>query len=490
MPIDNETLGAAVAIAKANPASEQAITNAVNDWLDDHPEATTTVQDGSITKAKLDNNLKVKVDELDSVKSAIEDLEAGSLSAVGASAGQVPTADGDGSWEWSDELPDQLKRINVYIGSVESLTWAERMAYVRNGFGPDMFPVGTQFNVNHGTLGSILFDVVAHNHFKNPNNLQAPTMTLLAHYAIQNAHMCYTQGGVIYGAENGLTAGDYCFTIAGRTSVPADNGKTVYFTLLNNVPVGGQIRFMGAYNKSYSVQRGGVFATPYDTTATETFNFTFTEIQGATNLGTQGTGDLCDGGCVDNGLTDYDISDVRCWLNSDGDVGEWYEAPTLLNSVGYYHNQQTSAGSLMNYYFTMPGFLHDIDQSFLACVGECDYPCASNALYSYSRNTLEAYTLRDKFILPSVCEIGGGGRNFIGGVQDGTLLDYFSTNENVQRIKYTSPTGNAVTWWTRSPERARNFTNKILVSRTNGETSGDMMAAGMPYGIVIMCTLY
>lgn len=73
MAIDNETLGAALGIMRANPASEQAITEAVEDWLDDHPEATTTVQDGSITKAKLDNNLQGKVDELDSVKSALEE---------------------------------------------------------------------------------------------------------------------------------------------------------------------------------------------------------------------------------------------------------------------------------------------------------------------------------------------------------------------------------------------------------------------------------
>lgn len=34
------------------------------------------------------------------LKSAIEDLEAGSLSALGATAGQVPVADGLGSWAW------------------------------------------------------------------------------------------------------------------------------------------------------------------------------------------------------------------------------------------------------------------------------------------------------------------------------------------------------------------------------------------------------
>lgn len=62
-----------VALAKAlgKPSDEQ-VTSAVDDWLDDHPEATTTVQDGSITKAKLDSNLQGTVDDVDELKSAID----------------------------------------------------------------------------------------------------------------------------------------------------------------------------------------------------------------------------------------------------------------------------------------------------------------------------------------------------------------------------------------------------------------------------------
>lgn len=40
------------------------IGEAVDAWLDDHPEATTTVQDGSITKAKLDASLAASVDQI------------------------------------------------------------------------------------------------------------------------------------------------------------------------------------------------------------------------------------------------------------------------------------------------------------------------------------------------------------------------------------------------------------------------------------------
>lgn len=51
------------------------VQSAVNDWLDDHPEASTTVEDGSISYAKLDTTLKGKADEVTSLSSAINDIK-------------------------------------------------------------------------------------------------------------------------------------------------------------------------------------------------------------------------------------------------------------------------------------------------------------------------------------------------------------------------------------------------------------------------------
>lgn len=57
------SMGAVIALIKALGGVEpSAITSAVNDWLDDHPEATTTVQDGSITYAKLATALAALLD--------------------------------------------------------------------------------------------------------------------------------------------------------------------------------------------------------------------------------------------------------------------------------------------------------------------------------------------------------------------------------------------------------------------------------------------
>lgn len=108
--MDITTYGALLSKVKDNKPTDAQVEQAVNDWLDDHPEATTTVQDGSITKAKLDSNLQGTVDDVVELKSqmtnvenAVEELEAGSLSALGATEGQVPVADGEGSWGWQDQ---------------------------------------------------------------------------------------------------------------------------------------------------------------------------------------------------------------------------------------------------------------------------------------------------------------------------------------------------------------------------------------------------
>ena len=53
---------------KVDPSTIQ---SKVEGWLDDHPEATTTVLDGSITEAKLDNNLQGKMADVADLKSAM-----------------------------------------------------------------------------------------------------------------------------------------------------------------------------------------------------------------------------------------------------------------------------------------------------------------------------------------------------------------------------------------------------------------------------------
>lgn len=84
---------------KAQGMTAAQITEAVNEYLEDHPDAL----DQAAVEAILDGRLDVIDNELSTVKSAIEDLEAGSLSALGAANNQVPTAHGNGTWTWENQ---------------------------------------------------------------------------------------------------------------------------------------------------------------------------------------------------------------------------------------------------------------------------------------------------------------------------------------------------------------------------------------------------
>lgn len=67
-------------VSKATGADPAVIEQAVSDWLDDHPEATTTVADGSITEAKLASAIAAKINSI----SQLSDEIVGLNSTVGA----------------------------------------------------------------------------------------------------------------------------------------------------------------------------------------------------------------------------------------------------------------------------------------------------------------------------------------------------------------------------------------------------------------------
>lgn len=101
------------------------VPGAVNGWLDDHPEATTTVQDGSITKAKLNSSLQQTVDDVDELKSAISVLEpAATAQDVGKTLVAKTVADGKVTeyefGEASEVKPDGYYQ-QMTVGNAEQL---------------------------------------------------------------------------------------------------------------------------------------------------------------------------------------------------------------------------------------------------------------------------------------------------------------------------------------------------------------------------------
>lgn len=128
--LDFATL-AALARALGGSADPAVIESAVSDWLDQHPEATTTVEDGSISEAKLDNNLKGVVADVGDLKTeianldnAVEQLEVGSLSALSASVGEVPVADGEGAWAWGECAPNKVDKAAILNAGITNTMYS------------------------------------------------------------------------------------------------------------------------------------------------------------------------------------------------------------------------------------------------------------------------------------------------------------------------------------------------------------------------------
>lgn len=75
------TLGGRLVVDAADvvDVSMPLVTDAVDDWLDDHPEATTTVEDGAITKAKLHEDLAGEIDDVSDLKNDVTQIVGGEI---------------------------------------------------------------------------------------------------------------------------------------------------------------------------------------------------------------------------------------------------------------------------------------------------------------------------------------------------------------------------------------------------------------------------
>ena len=70
---------------------------------------------------------------------------------------------------------DQWQKMNEHLSNIAGAlgteidvsTWAGVQKAVRAGVAPTLFPIGTQFSVDHTVYGTRLYDVVAHDYFKS-----------------------------------------------------------------------------------------------------------------------------------------------------------------------------------------------------------------------------------------------------------------------------------------------------------------------------------
>ena len=336
--------------------------------------------------------------------------------------------------------------------------WADIRDFVRYGHGEVMFPVGAQFTTSHTAWGDITWDVVGHDIYKNPNDPNAHTMTLLAHYVGKDAIQFDSEEAMYYAASI-LSAGAYTFK-QGSTSY--------YFTLAHDVPAGGQIAINSTPNAFT------VYGSVGSTTSIETGSVSTTSISGATDLGTLGSGELNHWDRITSGSNNYKESAIRQFLNSSKAAGSVWTPQTHFDRPPSWASNKA-------------GFMAGLPADFLAVVGEVDVKCKTNQIYEAPDSTTSVnstYTVRDKFYLASQKELYGSEDT----PADGSVLfPYYDGGTNVDKIKYsmTSHATSAI-WWTRAPSwyeagRGRAVYFSGVLDRNNASSS---------WGVVPACTIY
>lgn len=247
----------------------------------------------------------------------------------------------------------------------------------------------------------------------------AKVVTLCTHDVLPD-NMQFEPSQALMYCEDGLTAGSYTFK---------QSNAQYYFTLTQAIPAGGQLRATTSEFQTYE-STTATAQIESGTVSTET-------IDGATNLGQTGTGNLNHHDRVNYGSNNFGESGILQWLNSDSPANTPMPRLTKFSRP---------------YVPTKAGFKADLDAEFLACIQDTTWKCSANNVYECPvslggiAQKGNPYTVTAKFALASEIEVFGK----YGGVQDGgTVWGLYVDAEATDRIKYYN--NSARSWWLRSP---------------------------------------
>ncbi len=305
--------------------------------------------------------------------------------------------------------------------------------------------VGQQITCQRGN-DTLSWDVVDY-------DSTAKVVTLCMHDVLPDDMQFEPPQALMY-CEDGLAAGSYTFKW---------DSVQCYFTLTQAIPAGGQLR---ATNSEYQT-----YASQSATAQIESGTVSTEAIDGATNLGQTGTGNLNHHERVNLGSNNFGESGILQWLNSDSPANTPMPRLTKFSRP---------------YVPTKAGFKAGLDADFLACIQDTVWKCSANKTYECpaslggiaQRNN--PYTVTAKFALASDMEVFGEYE----GVQDGgTVWDLYVDAEATDRIKYYNNT--ARDWGLRSPDRY----NTRYVHYVNTSGMSNYYKNTLSFGVAVACKI-
>ena len=364
-----------------------------------------------------------------SAKTAAQTAQTGAETAaasVQSSAEQIAT-----NTEDIAQLKEDLSQLSVQIRVIAARddSWNAIKENVKMGFGELLYPVGTEFEVecpSGAPYSSIIFVVVDHRVESNEH-----IMTLLMKHVIYSTEFDAIQA-IICPAET-MAAGTYHFALLSGYDVDHDGGKSVQFTLANDLESGGQIVMNWPYNQTWIGKNLTVYHA-FGTSAIETC--VMSEGTGGTDLGAaDGTVSILNHTQrARYGSNNYKESAIRNWLDSDDAANTWQTQQTRFQRPCSYR--------------TRAGFVTYLDPEFVAVIREGTHPNRTNEIFDLNGKK-QAYSTTDKFYLVSQEEIGFSSES---GIVCGSVFDYYNGASQADKIKYDiNSQATARNWWLRTP---------------------------------------
>lgn len=230
--------------------------------------------------------------------------------------------------------------------------------------------VGQQITCQRGN-DTLSWDVVDY-------DSTAKVVTLCTHDVLPDNMQFDTPQALMY-CEDGLTAGSYSFKLY---------NAQYYFTLTQAIPAGGQLRATNSEYQTYESQ-SAIAHIESGTVSTDV-------IDGATNLGQNGAGDLNHSDRVSRGSNNFGESGILQWLNSDSPANTPMPRLTKFSRP---------------YVLSKAGFKAGLDADFLACIADTTWKCSANNIYECPASLGgiaqkgSPYTVTAKFALASEIEV-------------------------------------------------------------------------------------
>ena len=378
-----------------------------------------------------------------SAKTAAQTAQQGAETArdaVQSSAAQITT-----NAEDITQLKEELTRFETIIPILagRGKTWAEIKQNVKMGYGEILYPVGTDFSVDCPTgapYDSIVWTVVGHR-VENDEHI----MTMLMKHVVYGLQFDAPQAIIV--PDETMAAGTYHFKLLSGYDTAYDGGKSVQFTLANDLAAGCQIVMNWPYNQTWIGKNITVYGE-FGTTVIETC--VMSEGTGGTDLGdADGTVSILNHTQrARYGSNNYKESALREWLNSGDAAGLW-------------QTQQTRFQRPCSYAANRAGFATYLDPEFAAVIREGTHLNRTNEVFDLNGKK-QAYSTTEKFFLPSQEEIGFSPES---GIVCGTVFDFYGGAAQSDKIKYdiTAQT-TARIWWLRTPYPSNAYNERYVYS--------------------------